>query len=200
MQGVGKSIFDCLRLFFNAIALGRTYFKNNMIPSDEKSKLLSVMTVLLMLLVIIGHVSRIFSSYGAFSSNSNLNDCVHYFDFLTDFLYSFHMPVFIAISGGVYYLTTEELKKVYHHKKFLVTKLYRLILPYYAFLFIVVTPSMLITGLINVRLLPGFIFNNIFFIGDNRHLWYLPTLFFIFLIFDLITKHISKNSIVLLFH
>jgi len=160
---------------------------------EEKSRILTIMTVLMMILVVVGHSTRIFTTQGAFAVVLPTN--ISGFKYLTDAIYSFHMPAFIAISGALFYLAKEDLGKYGNAHNYLKKRTLRLMIPYYCFLLLIVSPTLASVDLIPLDHLFGYIARNLIFIGDNRHLWYLPTLFGIQLLFYFGYKYVRRLPI-----
>lgn len=86
---------------------------------------IEIMKVITMTLVVIAHVARMYTPCGVISiKNENIVLAT-----LTKFIYSFHMPTFIAISGMVYYICRCKLKKYSNNYKLIKNKTKRLLLP-----------------------------------------------------------------------
>lgn len=111
-----------------------------MVDVKTKSGICSWTTILLTVLVVVGHVTRMYSGKGLFSSQI---ETVSVLTFVTNLLYAFHMPAFMAVSGSVLSLCINDFGKYRDPKKFVINKFKRLIVPYYAFLFLMVIPTML---------------------------------------------------------
>lgn len=139
----------------------------------EKSHLCNVANVMLTIIVVLAHVCRMYSPVGAIPVASGPHPIL---DYLTWFFYSFHMPAFVAVSGAVFYLVKCDLNKYGNSRKFFQNKACRLLIPYFAFLFLVVTPCLYHVGILNDNL-SNVILRNVLFMGDSRHLWFLPMLF-----------------------
>lgn len=103
------------------------------------------------------------------------------------------MPAFVAVSGAVYWLIKVQLGKYRNHSKFIKNKTQRLIIPYFT------TAIFLMLSLWvceKIDDFPHYAISNILICGDVRHLWFLPMLFWTFIIFDLSHGWIIKNQIV----
>lgn len=110
------------------------------IDASTKSGICTYTTILLTLFVVIGHVTRMYSGKGLFAPQLETNCALTY---VTNVLYAFHMAAFMAVSGAVFSLCINDLGKYGDPTKFVISKFKRLIVPYYAFLFLMVTPIML---------------------------------------------------------
>lgn len=151
---------------------------------SEKYDLIKTIT---MLLVVIAHVTRMYTGNGVvvpLNQSSIL-------DYLTKFIYGFHMPLFIFISGAVYYYCIYDLGKYKDKNKFIINKFKRLILPYLFFGLFYVTPIMLYFKFTNDNLIT-YIVKGILLCGNSRHLWFLYYLFIYFTIYYYILRN-TKN-------
>jgi len=98
---------------------------------------------------------------------------------IKDYIYSFHMPLLFWISGFVFYFSAVENKKRDTVSNQLLSKAKRLILPMYSVSFLILFPCIFFFGHFN-----GSIASQIKLLlwgSDNDHLWFLKTLFIIFL-------------------
>lgn len=97
------------------------------------------------------------------------------------YIYSFHMPLFFWISGFVFHLSTVENRQqdITIARQFF-KKAKRLILPMYATSLFILLPTIFLFGFLNGSVLAQI---KLFALGlNNDHLWFLKTLFLIFLI------------------
>ena len=104
-------------------------------------------------------------------------------------IYSFHMPLFIALSGALFtYDYTKQLSQL------LVKKARRLLIPFLFAMTLVSTPAKYIAGYYNnSRNILSDIIIGQYLIQGNTHLWFLPTLFCLFIIFFLIKKYLPAE-------
>ncbi len=112
---------------------------------------------------------------------------------LTDFIYSFHMPLFICVSGAVYSMCVIDLGKYKNTLKFLTNKAKRLLIPYIVFGLLYVAPVMWKFGFVQGGFL-SYCLNGIILAQNNRHLWYVLSLFIIFAFCALINKLPKKAN------
>lgn len=126
------------------------------------------------LLVVIGHITRLYRS----EVHPEIN--TKYFELITRSIYTFHMPLFMALSGVLYGLKKESY--VSNVKSFLINKVNRLLIPY-------ITGAIVLTAVLvyigEVSLQPGEISSilyNIFCFQNIKHLWFILALFQIFVI------------------
>lgn len=147
----------------------------------------NVLRVILTILVVVGHSIGIRSvtAFGGCDYTGSFSDgtfILKIFSLLHSIIYSFHMPCFFALSGALFYkaVVAERYKTL---KQLVKEKILRLLLPYIIISVFWVFPWKMISGYYissdNVWL--------DFFVGQlllqgNSHLWFLATLFFIFIV------------------
>lgn len=168
------------------------------IKTDNEAKIkvsaaLDIAKVLVTILVIIGHITYYSKSDCRFPQIENSAFLAD----LTDIIYYFHMPLFFAISGGVFYLTKNLAGKYGTMKKLVTNKFSRLMIPYLFFISIVFIPLIMILGLSDSSYV-NLLSQKVLTIGDLGWLWFLPTLFLIFIIFNVGHKYLLKHKIWLL--
>lgn len=144
--------------------------------------------VLSLILVVFAHCSKMFSPEAAIQTFA-LNDVL---SLITSFIYSFHMPVFIAVSGSVYALCLNK-GKYSDVRSFIHNKSKRLLLPYLFFSIVIVFPVLCLCDIIQENYIVSFIKNFILCI-DNRHLWYVVVLFSIFVLMRILGDKLNKNK------
>ena len=135
-----------------------------------------IMKVYGILLVVIGHITRMYTNKGLISSIEESTEMA----FISDLLYLFHMPLFVFISGGIYYYQYEILNKKQNFKNTLINKIKRLLIPYFAFGLLFLTPFMVLCGYRDDLL--SYIFHGIILSYDCRHLWFVLMLFNTFIL------------------
>jgi fucose 4-O-acetylase-like acetyltransferase len=143
------------------------------------------------LFVVIGHCSyyNIQTKYGGISY---FDDCIDYcrakqiFDRIVSSIYYFHMPMFAMISGMCYNFT---LKKITSLNDVVSNKFYRLIIPFIFVSLFISIPIKYITGYYkgSENILED-ILNGQILLGGNTHLWFLVSLFEVFVLSYLIGK------------
>lgn len=154
---------------------------------------LDYLKIIGILLVVIGHCTSIYTGGWVFTSPVNS----HIYGLIASYVYTFHVPMLVFVSGSIYYYCRINKGKYSSLKSLIINKLKRLIVP---FLFIGILYSIPIKYIIGM--IEGNIFINIkdFVLGLNTgHLWYLLMLFNIFILFYLYEKFIlnKKYSIIL---
>lgn len=65
-----------------------------------------IMKVLLLVLVVVAHVTRMYTPVGAIP----VYGCNEWLSVMTDYIYSFHMPAFIAVSGMTFSMSMRKLE------------------------------------------------------------------------------------------
>lgn len=120
-----------------------------------------------LLLVVFAYSSKMLTDQAAID-NFGINETLSY---ITSFIYSFHMPVFIAISGSVFSICMKS-GKYSNIVKFVNNKARRLLIPYLFFSIFIVLPVLCFCNLVEGNLFHYYIRNYIFCL-NNRHLWYI---------------------------
>lgn len=142
----------------------------------NSSSLYDAAKVLATVLVVVAHATVMYTNSGAIA----VAGTSAFLTYLTEYIYSFHMPLFFLLSGCVYGYCIEH-GKYERAIPFIFSKFKRLIIPYLFFGLFVVTPTMLALGLWDSGLIE-YIYRGIVLALNSRHLWYLPALFFIFVL------------------
>ena len=109
--------------------------------------------------------------------------------FLSGWVYGFHMPLFFLLSGAVYRLKEED-----GLKRLACNKLKRLIIPYYLCGLLFMLPVKLMTGYYNADNYNEAVVKFLVGKGDG-HLWFLPALFWCFIIFWCLHRLVGKRNI-----
>ena len=156
---------------------------------EQKSRLYRDIKTLTTILVVMGHVIVMYTANGAIpvSGRSLL------LQKLTDFIYSFHIPLFYIVTGAVFGYCIEN-GKYKDSKGFIINKCRKLLVPYLVFGVFYVTPVMKYVGLLNVRL-GEYIEKGILLSRNPRHLWFLMALFWIYVSFVPMKELIRKKTI-----
>lgn len=122
--------------------------------------------------------------------------------FLSKWIYSFHMPLFIFISGFLFYLTTKDIYNLNLYN-FIKKKFVRLILPYIIISSIAYLPKVFLSKFAQrgIDLSMDSYLHSFLYPWDNviRFFWFLPTLFFIMIIVVILLK-ITKNRLHVVFY
>lgn len=143
---------------------------------------------LTMLLVIIGHCTylNIMTPYGGISYFENVPSTEYsiMWKLLTSmvtFIYSFHMPLFMMLSGACFSLT---LKKVSGMLPLLKNKGKRLLIPFLFTALLVSIPLKYASGYYahSANVLHDIVLGQLLLMG-NSHLWFVFSLFWIFLLY-----------------
>lgn len=125
--------------------------------------------VMAILLVVIGHITN---RYHGTTPEEML------MQYATTGIYLFHMPLFIALSGAIFSIGIEK-GKYSEFAPFAWNKVKRLLIPFVGGTMLL-APTLYFTHFADGSLLN--ITGNIFMCdGTERHLWYLPVLFWIFM-------------------
>lgn len=137
------------------------------------------------LLVVLGHVTNMYTPYGLVQplvSSAAVQ-------FISNFVYLFHMPLFVFVSGCVYAYQSEVQNSNQTFIGLLKKKSIRLLIPYLFF-------GVMMIVLMNVCGFRNDIFdytlNGIILSKDSRHLWFVLMLFEVFMIFYVMNKCVDK--------
>ena len=164
----------------------------------EKRDEYSAIKVIATLLVVIGHVTKFYNTGGGIvdiQPNPIIGGTAN-------LIYSFHMPLFVFISGAIYSFNVNIMGKYNDIRNFLISKFKRLMIPYFIWGIGYVTPVVVLLGITKLSAVE-YIVRCILLGGDSRHLWYLWTLFCIFVIAALIrkaAKRIHKGMLIMGFY
>lgn len=109
-----------------------------------KSEQITFIQIIVTFLVIIAHSTRMYTGYGAIDGYK-VNETLK---FITEFIYGFHMPLFIVLSGFVFAMCLD-MNKYKDNKKFIVNKIKRLLVPYFFFGILYVAPTMVLLNVTN---------------------------------------------------
>ncbi|MBV4440197.1 acyltransferase family protein [Clostridium tyrobutyricum] len=164
---------------------------------NKQEKLINVvfLKVVAILLVVLGHAMYVYTGHKPFQmqvQSSALN-------VISLYIYSFHMPLFIFISGYLYFYVKIEKNKYRNFKKFICNKFLRLGVPYIIFGFLYLVPIRWLIGYYKLR--PGtshmslaqIYFKHIVLAEMPGHLWFIYALFGIFILFYIIEKYLKYN-------
>lgn len=160
-----------------------------MLSSSRKINYLDVAKMIATLLVISGHILRMYTEEGLFvplDGNSAFSVVCHY-------IYRFHMPLFFMLSGGVFYISKRMNNKYNCQISFIENKAKRLLVPY-LFLSILLLMVMLYIGKVNGNIW-CYYFDNYLLAQGCRHLWFLITLFIISILFNRFDKYLFSNKL-----
>lgn len=109
---------------------------------------------------------------------------------LTNFIYTFHMPAFIALSGSLF-----SLKKNINTRGTIIKKTKRLLVPFIAVWIFWNLPVKYFSGYYHGVSIKGMLLQLIF--PSCVYLWYLECLFFVFVIASFVCKLETKKQIVI---
>ena len=147
--------------------------------------------VIATLFVVIGHTGYLSmeTKYGGITLNIDevaLNQKI--IDFIIRFIYSFHMPLFFALSGSIFKLSLSN-GKINSIKQIVKSKTRRLIIPFYIVTLFYVVPIKYFIGYFDMS--QNKIYDIIlgqFFLCGNTHLWFLIVLFQVIIVAYYIEK------------
>lgn len=167
--------------------------KTPLLQNTEKSGRLDFITVAYGIgatLVILGHSHPL-------GSNAFANHNIAYL--INGFIYKFHMPLFFFIAGFLLIYSNSVQKRGYG--KFAKQKTMKLLIPYFVLSLVFIVPKYFLSkaGYISDEVSGGFMYitKATFSPRSNvwGHFWFIPTLFFIYLIGGGLT-YVFKNPVV----
>lgn len=154
---------------------------------------------LTMLLVIIGHCTytNLMTPYGGVDYFSDISPTDYSFgekllNTMVGFIYTFHMPLFMMLSGACFSLT---IHKVAGLKAFVGNKVRRLLVPFLFTTLLLSVPLKYMSGYYSesVNVLEDIVLGQFLLMG-NSHLWFVASLFWIFLMYyGLHQKHLTDK-------
>lgn len=160
---------------------------NNKLSSTFHVEWIDSLKVIATLLVIIGHCTyyNIQSPYGGiylleYSCKSSLTSKL--INYIIGFIYTFHMPLFMAISGMCFFLNLEKRRQSFSH--LVKSKWKRLLIPFLGVSIFYSIPLKWLSGYWDhsANTLHDMLFGQILLLG-NTHLWYVLSLFWVFIVF-----------------
>ena len=122
-----------------------------------------------------------------------------FFEFISWYFYHFMMELFMLLSGIIYAICLKR-PSGYSGINLIITKFMRLMIPYYLIGFLYVAPIMIYLKITKKNYIEYSI-KGIIFALDCRHLWYLLTLFDIFIFVDILQFFVNteRKSAIILF-
>ncbi|UEL47365.1 acyltransferase family protein [Terrisporobacter hibernicus] len=161
--------------------------------------------VFAVILVVIGHCTyyTINTNYGGIDyisimENMNVNDTITHklLEIMVRIIYSFHMPLFVALSGALFSIQMKGNR--YQRLNLLVKdKFFRLIVPFFVITLCYVVPLKFISQYFNdnlIELVKEIILGQFMLMG-NSSLWFLPSLFLNFIMLYIIEKKYNGKDI-----
>ena len=140
--------------------------------------------------VFIGHATHSFCPWGWWGHRLGVDKTLTYINYI---IYSFHMPLFVFISG---FLTELSLSKYPEPIKFLAKRIKRIIIPFFLWGTLYCLPIWIFVNPYNLTTQK--IFTD-FITGTNMgHLWFLPMLFFTTVLYLVLRKMPKQLSPIVL--
>ncbi|QZY55336.1 acyltransferase family protein [Crassaminicella profunda] len=173
--------------------------EQNIIKEHNKLEHIILLKIFAILIVVLGHSTLIYNDNWTYFIAINQSKFFHY---LKEYINTFQMPLFVFISGYLYYFTHVEQCKYNTFKILINKKIKKLVVPYLCIGLIWVVPIRYFVEYENYRSLKliQVIFTKVLVVKDVGHLWFLIMLFNIFVIFYFLEKLIKKqNAILVLF-
>jgi fucose 4-O-acetylase-like acetyltransferase len=155
--------------------------------NEKKLNDYDLLKVIATILVVFAHITRMYTGQGIVTP---INGSVT-LNYITKYIYSFHMPLFVSISGAIYYYLRQEIGKYKDGKKFLLDKAKRLMIPYIFFGILYVAPVMVGFNFTEDNFIK-YAIKGIILSANSRHLWYVFMLFNAFVIVYFTEKYVNK--------
>ena len=149
------------------------------------------------ILVVIGHCWFVDSQYGFDESRLPGMDTPYYLDLLCRFIYTFHMPLFFALSGALMVQNRGGINNI-STIQFVKKKARRLLLPFLVVTTFYCIPIRYAVGVYKAETPILYVIQEQFVTLEETHLWFLPCLFFCFLFMFLIQKMRKKYNYIYL--
>lgn len=114
-----------------------------------------------------------------------------------DFIYTFHMPVFMCMAGFLFY---RSFKREVSYKSFVVKKFKRLMIPYFFFSLLIISIKLIFQQFIPMEhaVVPMDYLSLFLFPKAAPFLWFIYTLFIIFLLVVPVLKYCKQGLVLLL--
>ena len=150
-----------------------------MAAKQAKTDHYSVLKLVTTCLVVLAHTTWMYTGTGAISMPAD-----RILLYLSQVIYSFHMPLFVFLSGAVYFKCISAGKYA-RYFPFIASKAKRLLIPYLFCGCVVVAPVMVALNITNQSFLE-YVIKGILLGKNSRHLWYLTALFLCFAVSGLL--------------
>lgn len=169
-----------------------------MIKHQKRINEFDVIRVIATLLVVLGH-SDFLVSHG-FNITAHISESLPAFTTeyatLRPWIYSFHMPLFMILSGALFFSSV----KKYSVKSYIINRFKRLMIPFFVCGFLFAIPIKYLTGYFdNSSLLHSYV-KSLILMTTPGHLWFLWVLFILEVVFCLLYKFkiLQKFSLIIL--
>ncbi len=167
-------------------------------PSPDRVEWIDTLKVLTMILVVLGHCNyyTIKTTFGGVENslaNGEYSLVFKMLGFVTSVIYKFHMPLFMAVSGACFSWSIRKYETI---GKLVRNKAKRLLVPFLLVTTFIAVPlkycSAYYDNSSNVLL---DILCGQFLLLGNSHLWFVVSLFYIFVVFFLLEKTRPRKNI-----
>ena len=120
-----------------------------------------------------------------------------WYHLFVDFIYTFHMPVFMALAGFLFY---QGFNKNKSYPRFVYSKFQRLMIPYFSVSFLVITIKLIAQCFVRIdNPISGMAYLKSFYYPEaGFFLWFMYTLFVLFLFVPLCLKYLPKYGLEIL--
>lgn len=141
----------------------------------EREYKIDNMRAIAILLVVLGHSIIIYDpNWGLITSDT---ECLPFF-YLKQMINLIQMPLFFSISGYCFCLS----KNQSFGKNLLLGKFKRILIPYFIVCILYMNPIKILLGVPGYELSLNMFARQVLLFTNNGHLWYLPSLFLMFIV------------------
>jgi fucose 4-O-acetylase-like acetyltransferase len=161
---------------------------------DNKLYNIAILNCISIILVVLGHSGCVWAGKWNDKVFYNSSSSIKY---ITLYIYSFHMPLFVFISGYLYSYG-KRLDKYKSFKQFIGKKVNRQLIPYLLVGTLFMLPAEMIFHLNNDS--SSYfkrVINEIILAKSPSHLWFILMLFNLFIIFYIIEEYLNRNNVAL---
>jgi fucose 4-O-acetylase-like acetyltransferase len=163
----------------------------------EKLREYNLLKIFGLLMIILFHSMHVYTNGWYFESVVKST----FFRNFTFYLGTFQIPLFVFLSGALFYLGKRKQNKYAKFKELFIKKSRRLLIPYLLLGTFYIVPTRLVIKFYEGKSYKNFIeivFDKIF-LGrgiDPGHLWYVLMLFNLFIVFYFLEKYLNKNIVI----
>lgn len=172
--------------------------RGDMLQQMQRVGWIDTAKMLTMFLVILGHCTyyNISTPYGGIYYGTSMTEVSlvqRLLNFIVSFIYTFHMPMFMALSGMLF---TFSMRKNISFISLVKNKAVRLLIPFLAVSIFLSIPLKYISGYWDYsgEMFLDIILGQILLMG-NSHLWFVVSLFWIFLAFYIVEKKKTNGAL-----
>lgn len=157
---------------------------NSIVMRQQRMIELDIMKFWGILLVVLGHITNMYTPQGLVHPTIQSDSLA----MVSTFVYSFHMPLFVFVSGCVCAFQIEVLQRKVSFVNLIQKKSKRLLIPYLVFGILLIV---LMIGCGFRDNMVDYAYNGVLLSKDSRHLWFVLMLFEVFVLFWCMNKMVE---------